>query len=105
MKTVFATLLAFSMLTAMTAFACEDGHKGEFRKLRKSGELSKEERQVLREDFQKHKELRKKLREDGELSEQDREQLKASREELRKHMQELASNEQKREKKGEDRKQ
>lgn len=101
MKIVFATMLAFSVLTAMTAFACEDGHKGEFRKLRKSGELSKEERQVLREDFQKHKELRKKLKEDGELSDQDRGQLRASREALKKHMQELASNEQKREKKSE----
>ena len=96
---LLTTILGIGLLSATTAFACEDGHRGELRKFRKSGELTKEERQALREDFKKHKELRESLKADGSLSEEDRAKLKENREAMKKHLQELASNDQKRQKK------
>lgn len=95
-------ILALALLTTGTALACDEdhgGHHGEMRKMRRSGELTKEEREELRGDFKKHKELREQLKADGGLSDDDKTKLKESREALKKHAKELASNDQKREKK------
>ncbi len=106
MKKLTTGILALALIAATTtAFACEEGHQGKRKHWRKSGEFTKEERQVMREGFKKHRELKESLKADGELSEEDRAKLKESRETLRKQAQELASNDQRREKKKKEAKQ